>query len=122
MLTRHEWLISAATGCRQLLVLSKDLEISHRLDGLPACNSIHTLDWLSDDLVMACTDTACVYWNLAEDPIKGHPFADKQQQQITSAACSLDKQHLCIGTVNGHVRTKALTGRLMQTLPLMCSR
>ena len=88
---------------RQVLIVDENLEIAQKLDGLPECSTVYSLDWVSDTVALVCTDKACVYWNLTEEPPKAHFFGDSEQQ-ITSAACSKDLERLCIGTANGHVR------------------
>lgn len=106
---------------RQVLILDKALEVVQKLDDLPECSTVYSLDWLSETLALVCTDKACVYWNLTEDPPEAQLFGE-DEMKITSAACSKDLKRLCVGTANGHVRhTQAAAVPARPTGPLPCS-
>ena len=85
-----------------MLLVTESLQISQRLEGLPACGSLCSLDWLSPSALLVCTDEGCVHWDLAATPSPARSMFGRPG--VCSAACSADGQRLALGTAEHQAR------------------
>ena len=83
-----------------MLLLTKDVEVIRRLDGLPKCRTVLAMEWQSGTALLACTDEGCAMWNLAALPSPELLFG---KQDVCAAAYSVAGYRLALGSAQGQV-------------------